>query len=233
MTPSKLSVLGFVSLISSTLAFPLKVERSPVEARKAQYSVVNVDGSSGATSIFAVPQVVTQTVSITTALPTTFIATVNVDRGSSTETVYLTVTPTPVAAAPSEIASPPPFLMPPSGVFPPFNGSIVINGTSTTLPTASNTPCEENDAPSDGAPWHPHEPAPVAYTTRMPVPVGTGTIGYHHHPHPTAAYRTGAYPTAPVLPTGMTAPFPILPVETPHWFNRTQIPTYKKRTILS
>lgn len=226
---SILSVLSIAALISSSLAIPLNLQhRSPLDARKPQqYSVVNVDGSSSPTPS-ALPEIVTQTVSALfteTASPrASYIATVNVDRGSTTDTVYVTVTPTPTAHPQPPIV---PFVAPYS---PPSNASSSTPVDALTPPLSTGTPSEEPCDGEEGIPW----------ATRFPVPVGTGTVGYHGA-YPTGGYNAASWPSGvarptgvmPSLPSGMTAPFPTLPIETPHWYNKTQIPEYRPRLIIT
>jgi hypothetical protein len=217
---STLSVMSIVSLISFSLAIPLNLQhRTPIDARSPQrYSVVNVDGSSSPTTI-SLPETVTQTVSaVFTETAKPYIATVNIDRGSATDTVFVTVTPTATA-------TPLPHF--------PFHGPYnpPSNATSTTLndavvnpPLSTGTPSEE---PCDGEGW----------ATRLPVPVGTGTVGYHPS-YPTGGYNAASWPSGVarptgILPSGMTAPFPTLPAETPRWINSTQIPEYRPRLIVT
>jgi len=213
---SILSTLSIASLLSSSLAFPLQVQqRNALNARKAQISVVNVDGSSNPTATsYQLPETVTQTITSNSA--PTVIATVNVDRGTATETLFVTVTPT---ATPDSLPPTVPFAAPP---FPPSNA------TSTTLlspgvPLSTGTPSEPCDEDAgDGAPFH----------TYYPAPVGTGTVGYHAA-YPTGVSPTGGYNAGVIRPSGMTAPFPSLPIQTPYWFNSTDIPAYRRRAIVS
>jgi hypothetical protein len=196
------SLLTIASFFSSSIALPLDI---PQIVPRQAFSIVNVDGSSSPTSTSPLPTV-TQTISaISTVTPpaSTFIATVNVDRGSVTETIYVTVTPTPQPSPPSTSITP-------------------------TIPLATGTspdPCEETPV-DDGAPWrHPRIPD---------YPTGTGAWGTgvaYPTSYPTAAFNAG--PVA-ARPSGMTAPFPVLPADNvPYWFNSTEVPSVRKRVIVS
>ncbi|KAF2429134.1 hypothetical protein EJ08DRAFT_650562 [Tothia fuscella] len=210
---SMLSLLSAVSIISSSLAIPLDVRKAQ------QYSVVNVDGSDSPATTSR-PQTVTQTISAvvteTVSKPSTYISTVNVERSSTIETIFITVTPT-ATSTPSELPS----TLSPSAPYtlPSYSSSTTANNATATA-TPSEEPCDEDEGPE------------------LPVPVGTGTVG-NHAAYPTAGYLAAvAWPSGVARPTGyrpsgMTAPFPTLPLETPRWFNRTQIPHYKKRAVLN
>jgi hypothetical protein len=233
------SLLAIASIFSSSIALPL--EALNIVPRQA-YSIVNVDGSSSPTSEPA-PQVVIQTVTDveTAALPTsTFIATVNVDRGSATETIYLTVTPTPTpASTPEPTPAPQPaviVLPPPVIPYYPLHLNSTSSSTSTSetstisLSTATSSKlCDETPEPTpeptgDGAPWR---------QSYNPFTTGTGTA-YPTAAYPTAAYTTGGY-NAPVAarPSGMTEPLPVLPPAAPYWFNTTEIPNVRRRVVVS
>jgi hypothetical protein len=216
------SLLAIASLLSSSIALPLDV---PQIVPRQTFSIVNVDGSSSPTST-SLPSTTQTIIDTVTAPASTFIATVNVDRGSATETVYITITPTS-KSTPSATALPPA-----SMPYYPFHLNSTSNSTSTTfstlvtptipLSTATSTePCEETPSPvDDGAPWrHPYNL----------VPTGTGAAAY-----PTS-YPTGSYDLpAFAKPSGMTAPpLPVLPPAAPYWFNVTEIPNVRRRIIVS
>jgi hypothetical protein len=208
------SLLAIASFFSSSIALPLEI---PQILPRQAFSIVNVDGSSSP-STTSLPPAITQITTVT-APASTFIATVNVDHGSATETIYLTVTRTP---QPSATALPPPTI---PYFHPHLNSTSNYTSTSITptIPLTTGTspePCDETPEPvDDGAPWrHPYNL----------VPTGTGAA------YPTAAYPTGGY-SAPVAarPSGMTAPFPVLPPAAPYWFNTTEIPNVRRRVVVS
>lgn len=204
------SLVAIVCFFSFSVALPLDVP----QILPRSYSVVNVDGSSSPTTTSAPPTVTQTIVNTVTAPGTTSVATVNVD--SATETVYITVAPTPTPTAP---------LLPtiPYG-YPPINSNSTSSSLSSTSVKAANSPskatssepCVETpEVVGDGAPWrHGYNLTP------------TGTYS--------TAYATGSY-DAPVAatPSGMTAPLPILPPAAPYWLNITEIPNARRRVVVS
>lgn len=205
------SLLATLSLFSSSIALPLDIPH----LLPRSYSIVNVDGSSSPTT-YAPASAVTQTVIDTVTAPgKTSIATVNGD--SATETVYVTVTPTPNPSA---------TLPPVIPYFPPHLNSTSSSIASTSVKAAislststTSKPCEETPAVfGDGAPWR------QSYTL---VPTST-TPSYP------VAYATGSY-DAPIAarPSGMTGPLPILPPAALHWLNITEIPNAKRRVLVN
>ncbi|KIW08465.1 uncharacterized protein PV09_01368 [Verruconis gallopava] len=210
------------------LAFSLPLDSSHLRPR---FSIVNVDGSSDPDCTTSSAPAVTQTVVVPT------IVTIQPTIESPTETITVTVAPTQppmqfwphktnsssTTSSPSETtwgatttSSSSPTLAPmwwPSTT--PCESISTTTSSSSWAPSV--TPCGDDDElPSDGAPWR--QPAPNPSTVNAVAA------------KPTYSYPPGAH--AP-HPSGMTAPLPVLPTDAPLWYNRTQVPNYRKRVVVN
>lgn len=197
------------------LCQPFPFDRRQQNFRRATYSVVNVDGSSSSPTTSAIAQTVTETTSQTIASTATvtvtpsagvIVATVDIVEGSMTTTVVITATPTITVTAdpedPTVTDLPPPIPFGDSDL--PTTSTILVSSATVTasdpMPTGAGD-CDYGDT------WNDDSSAQATASSSLSYP----TL------HPTT-YASGVFPSN--LPT--------LPEETPTWYNRTEIPPYRK-----